>query len=79
MPTKEETRVVLETMRKAMPRDVGGILSRTVGTTEAAERTKRTRLRHDRRRFGKEHELRRLEAAIFEPDVFGKVSLKENV
>lgn len=62
----EEMRDVAETMRKARPSDVGGILRRMVGTREAAERTRRTRLRHDRRRFGKEHELRSFEDAMCE-------------
>lgn len=50
-----------------MPIEVGGVRRRTVGTREVTERMKRVKFRHERRRFGKEQELRRFdfEAAIF--------------
>ncbi|CAK7352452.1 unnamed protein product [Dovyalis caffra] len=54
-----------EPIRKAKPSEVGGILRRTIGATEAEERIKRVKFKHDRRRFGKEHELLSLEEAIF--------------
>lgn len=56
-----------EIIRNAMPIEVGGVRRRTVGTREVTERMKRVKFRHERRRFGKEQELRRFdfEAAIF--------------
>lgn len=56
-PMKDETRDMDETMRKATPRDVGGIRRRTVGATEADESRKRERFKQERRRLGKEQEL----------------------
>lgn len=55
-----------EIIRNAMPIDVGGILRRIVGTREVTESMKRVKFKHERRRFGKEQELLRLdfEAAI---------------
>lgn len=52
-------------MRKAIPIEVGGILSRIMGAREAEERIKRVKFKHERTRFGKEHELLSLEEAIF--------------
>jgi hypothetical protein len=57
-----------ETMRSAIPIDVGGILRRIVGAREAVERMNRVKFKHERRRFGKEHELLSLEEAIFGSD-----------
>lgn len=53
-----------ETMRNAIPIDVGGILRRIVGAREAEERMNRVKFKHERRRFGKEHELLSLLEAI---------------
>ena len=41
-------------------------MRRIVGAREAAGRMKREKFRHERRRFGKEHELLSLEEAISE-------------
>lgn len=49
-----------ETMRNAMPIEVGGIRRRTTGGTEAEERMKRVKFKQERTRFGKEHEFLRL-------------------
>ena len=46
-------------MRKAIPREVGGIRRRMFGVSEAAERMKRVKFKQERRRFGKESELLR--------------------
>lgn len=54
-------------MRNARPIEVGGIRRRIVGTRDVAERMKRMKFRHARRRFGKEQELLRLD---FEEDIF---------
>lgn len=54
-------------MRIARPIEVGGIRRRIVGTRDVAERMKRMKFRHARRRFGKEKELLRLD---FEEDIF---------
>lgn len=51
---KEERREIAETMRKAMPKEVGGILRRIVGAKEADERRKRVKFREERRRLVKE-------------------------
>ena len=53
-----------DTIRNATPNEVGGILRRTVGEKEAAERMKRVKLRHERRRVVKEHVRLSLEEAI---------------
>lgn len=50
-----------ETIRKAKPSEVGGILRRIMGAREVAERIKRVKLKHERRRFGNEKELLSLE------------------
>ncbi|GMH23310.1 hypothetical protein Nepgr_025153 [Nepenthes gracilis] len=61
---KEEEREMEAEKRSTRPREVGGILSRIIGAMEAEERMNRMKFRHDRRRFGKEHELLSLEEAI---------------
>lgn len=38
-----------ETMRKANPNEVGGILRATLGTKDVAERTKRMKFKTERR------------------------------
>lgn len=53
-------------MRKATPSEVGGILRRTMGAREAAERIKRMKFKNERRRFGKERELLNLEEVILD-------------
>lgn len=62
---KDERSEMLETMRNAMPKEVGGILRRMVGANEAAERMKRVKFRQQRRRVVKEHAFLSLEEAIF--------------
>lgn len=61
---KEERREMDETIRNAQPREVGGFLRRRIGAKEAAERMKRMRLKNERRRLRKEHELLSFEDAI---------------
>ena len=46
-----------ETKRKAKPSEVGGILRRMMGPKEEEERMKRKKFRHERSKFGNEHEL----------------------
>lgn len=53
-----------ETVRKAQPSEVGGILRKTMGAMEAEESMKRMKFRQERSRLGKEQELLRLEEAI---------------
>lgn len=50
-----------DSMRKAMPNEVGGHLRRIMGARDAAERMKRVKFKHERTRFGKEHVLLRLD------------------
>lgn len=54
-----------ETIRRAKPKEVGGILRRIVGANEDAERMKREKFKKLRRRFVKEHVFLSLEEAIF--------------
>ena len=53
-----------ETIRNAMPKEVGGILRRIVGAKEAAEVMKSTKFKQLRRRLVNEHALLSLEEAI---------------
>jgi len=53
-----------ETMRRASPNEVGGILRRIVGANEDAERIKREKFKQLRTRFVKEHVFLSLEEAI---------------
>lgn len=46
-----------ETIRRAMPNEVGGILRRIVGANEEAERIKSEKFKQLRRRLVKEHAL----------------------
>lgn len=57
---------MLETMRNAIPIEVGGILRRIMGAREIEDRINRVKFKHERRRLGKEHELLSLEEAILE-------------
>lgn len=56
---------MLETVSNAKPSEVGGILRRIMGAREAEQRINRVKFKHERRRFGKEHELLSLVEAIF--------------
>ena len=46
-----------EEIRRAQPREVGGVLRRIIGAIEAEARMKRKKFRHERIRFGMEEEL----------------------
>jgi hypothetical protein len=60
---------MVETIRNAMPNDVGGILRRMVGANDVAERMKSVKFKEHRRRMVKEHVFLVLEEAIL---VFGE-------
>lgn len=53
---KQERIEMAETMRKDQPSEVGGVLRKSMGATETAERIKRMKLRKESRRIGKEQE-----------------------
>lgn len=63
---KQERSEMEETMRKAQPSEVGGVLSTTIGATEAAERMKRMKFRKESSTIGKEQECLSFEEAISE-------------
>lgn len=46
---------MLETMRNAIPKEVGGILRRIVGANEATERINSAKFKQQRRRIVNEH------------------------
>lgn len=50
-----------EIMRNAIPIEVGGTLRRIIGATEVKERVKRVKFKHERTRFGNEHEFLRFD------------------
>ena len=56
-PKKAERREMREDIRRAQPREVGGVLRRIMGAIEAEPRMKRKKFRHERIRFGMEEEL----------------------
>jgi hypothetical protein len=61
---------MVETIRNAMPNDVGGILRRMVGANDVAERMKSVKFKEHRRRMVKEHVFLVLEEAIL---VFSRI------
>lgn len=61
---KDEKSEMVETIRKAMPNDVGGILRRMVGANDAAARRKSVKFRELRMRIVKEHGFLSLEEDI---------------
>lgn len=62
---KHERSEMEETMRNDQPSEVGGVLRKTMGPIDAAERIKRMKLRKESRRIGKEQECLSFEEVIF--------------
>lgn len=62
---KHERSEMEETMRNDQPSEVGGVLRKTIGAIDAAERIKRMKLRQESRRIGKEQECLSFEEVIF--------------